>query len=70
MNTCVFCEKSNPSLSQDYTLALKSLSDNMYHEVYDHFVKQKSGNESFDRTSDCKVLVRRHDTIPESVCQI
>ena len=69
-NTFVFRATSEPSLSQDDALATKSFSKKLYHEVYHLFLKQESGNDSVELSSDGAALVRRHGVSPDSVCCI
>ena len=55
MNTCVIVATSDPYLPQDDVLALKSLFKKLYHDVYERFVQQESGNYSVEHGSDSAV---------------
>ena len=69
-NTCVFSATSEPSFSQDDALDLKLFFKKVYHEVYECFLKQESGNCSAERASDGAILVRIQNVISDPVCCI
>ena len=43
-NNCVFRATPKPFLSEDGALALTSLPNKFYHDVYERLVKQEAGN--------------------------